>query len=347
MRKILSVVILPSIDFIRKILFPIVPVYYGVTYLRNKCYDWGLKKSKSYDFPVICVGNLSVGGTGKTPMIEYLIRLLKDDYRVATLSRGYKRKTEGFQLADANATSISIGDEPFQFYNKFGDAIRVAVDANRVNGIANLQTLHPEPEVILLDDAFQHRKVKAGFYILLTTYSQPYFKDWVLPTGNLREPAGGAARANIIVVTKCPEGLSDTEKQTIINRIQPKAHQHVCFSTIAYDKTVFSGTGISLHLQDLKAFTLVTGIANAKPLVDFLEGNGLEFEHLNFSDHHEFSEQDIAILKNRRFILTTEKDFMRLKQYDTLKDKLFYLPITVVIDDFKAVNGLIRDFVAD
>ena len=150
---------------LRKIFFPFVPIYYVVTWSRNKLYDLGLKKSKSYDFPVICVGNLSVGGTGKTPMIEYLIKLLKDDQKVATLSRGYKRQTKGFQLANENATTETIGDEPFQFYNKFGNTILVAVDADRQNGIAELQKQKNKPNVILLDDAYQHRKVKAGFNI--------------------------------------------------------------------------------------------------------------------------------------------------------------------------------------
>ena len=185
----------------RKILLPLVPIYYFVTWLRNKLYDLGIKKSISYNFPLICVGNLSVGGTGKTPMIEYLINLLKDDYKLATLSRGYKRKTKGFQLANEDSNAGSIGDEPFQFYSKFKNSIAIAVDSNRQNGIENLQ--NSDPDVILLDDAFQHRKVQAGFNILLTTYAKPYYKDMVLPTGDLREPKNGSARAHFIVVTKC------------------------------------------------------------------------------------------------------------------------------------------------
>ena len=172
---------------LRYILFPVVPIYYVVTWLRDKLYDLGIKSSKSYDFPVICVGNLSVGGTGKTPMIEYLIRLLHNDYKIATLSRGYKRNTRGFVVADATSDASSIGDEPFQFYKKFNDII-VSVDADRQNGIARLRDLQPQPNVILLDDAFQHRKVKAGFNILLTSYGNLFTDDWLLPTGNLREP---------------------------------------------------------------------------------------------------------------------------------------------------------------
>tara|TARA_R110002050_G_scaffold104052_6_gene213300 strand:+ start:6051 stop:7055 length:1005 start_codon:yes stop_codon:yes gene_type:complete len=328
---------------IRKICFPVMPIYYAITSLRNTLYDLGLKKSTSYHFPVICVGNLSVGGTGKTPMIEYLIELLKDDYKVATLSRGYKRKTKGFQLANEFSNAESLGDEPFQFYNKFREAILVAVDSNRRNGIETLQKQHHTPEVILLDDAFQHRKVKAGFNILLTTYAKPYFKDVVLPSGNLREPRSGAKRANIIIVTKCPKGLLENEKHSIVKQINPMEHQHVFFSSIDYANEVVS-LDSSIKIEDLTNFTLVTGIANSKPLVDFLNDKNLKFEHLNFKDHYEFSQQDIAALNKKTSIVTTEKDFMRLKQYDSLKAKLFYLPITTVIDNSRAFNTLIKTF---
>jgi len=330
------------VKLLRKILLPIVPIYYLVTWLRNKLYDFDVKKSVSYDFPVICVGNLSAGGTGKTPMIEYLINLLKDDYKVATLSRGYKRKTQGFQLANKNSNAESIGDEPFQFYSKFNNEILVAVDADRRNGIQNL--LQENPEVILLDDALQHRKVKAGFNILLTTYANPYFNDMVLPTGNLREPRIGAKRANIIVVTKCPITLSTSEKRDFIIQIKPEKHQHVFFSSIRYSDSLFSAKE-SKAIDKLEPFTLVTGIANSTLLVDFLKGKNLNFEHLNFKDHHDFTEEDISTLNKKELIVTTEKDFMRLKQYESLKGKLFYLPITVSIDEASKMNQLIKDFV--
>ncbi len=327
---------------LRKILFPIVPIYFFVTWLRNKLYDWKIKKSTSYSLPVVCVGNLSVGGTGKTPMIEYLIRLLKDNNKVAILSRGYKRKTEGFQLADVSATAESIGDEPFQFYSKFKNDVLVAVDSDRRNGIENLN--EKQPNIILLDDAFQHRKVKAGLNILLTTYDNPYFKDMVLPTGNLREPQQGAKRADIIVVTKCPETLNASEKVEIIKQIDPKPHQQVFFSSIAYSNTLFSATK-SKVLDSLESFTLVTGIANAMPLVNFLNEKQLSFNHLNFKDHYDFTKDNIADLEKKDLIITTEKDFMRLKQYDTLSEKLFYLPITVNIDNPKKFNKIITDFI--
>lgn len=331
---------------LRYILFPFVPIYYLVTWLRNKLYDLGIKKSKSYHFPVICVGNLSAGGTGKTPMIEYLITLLKKDYKVATLSRGYKRQTKGFYLADETATAETIGDEPFQFYNKFKKDILVAVDADRQNGISELQKQKNKPEIILLDDAYQHRRVKAGLNILLTTYANPYFSDFVLPTGNLRESKDGAKRADIIVVTKCPDELNESTKASFIKRIRPSENQNVFFSSIRYSDNVISEHS-TIELKELSNVTLVTGIANAKPLVDFLNSKHLNFEHLNFKDHHGFSQKDIEILKTKTLIITTEKDFMRLKHYKSLKDKLFYLPIKVVIENEEKFNKRIEEFVTN
>lgn len=329
---------------LRYILFPIVPIYYLVTWFRNVFYDLGIFKSKSYSFPIIAVGNLSVGGTGKTPMIEYLIALLKDKKQVATLSRGYKRSSEGFYLADTHANAKTLGDEPFQFYRKFKEDIQVAVDADRQNGIANLIQQETSPEVILLDDAYQHRKVKAGFYILLTTYANLYTNDWVLPTGDLREPRIGAKRANCIVVTKCPENLKDVEKESMIKKMKPKANQSVFFSSISYADTVFSEEK-KYSLNTIKDFTLVTGIANATPLVNHLKTEGLQFDHLNFKDHHDFTAQDIELFKSKSLIITTEKDYVRLLQFDALKDKVFYLPITVNIDKPEAFNTEILTFV--
>lgn len=330
--------------FLRYILFPFVPVYYFITWLRNLFFDFGFFDSKSYGFPVICVGNLSVGGTGKTPMIEYLIRLLKDEKRLATLSRGYKRSTTGFYLANSDATANDLGDEPLQFYKKFGSSIQVAVDANRQNGIGKLMQTEKVPEVVLLDDAFQHRKVKAGFYILLTTYANLYVNDWVLPTGNLREPRTGAKRANIIVVTKCPENLLDLEKNKIIARINPKPYQTVYFSSIRYATKVFSEEK-ELELPQLKAFTLVTGIAKPEPLVAYLKDLGLKFEHLNYKDHYTFTAKDIKLFKQKELLITTEKDYMRLLPYSELKSKIFYLPIEIALDNAMRFDKQIQDFV--
>ena len=302
-----------------------------VTWLWNKLYDLGFKKSKAYGFPVICVGNLSTGGTGKTPMVEYLIRLLKEDFTLATLSRGYGRATKGFLLASENTTAKTLGDEPYQFYHKFKDGVVVAVDEQRQRGISKLRELPNKPDLIILDDAFQHRKVKAGINILLTSYHHLYTNDIVLPTGNLREPRKGAKRADIIVVTKCPEGVSEHDKEQIIKAINPKDYQMVFFSTISYSEEIFSDSA-TLMINSLKQFTLVTGIANPKPLLEHLDRNGLQYEHLNYKDHHNFSSTEIKVLEQKDIIVTTEKDYMRLKTYITLKDKLYYLPITTQIE---------------
>ena len=310
---------------LRKILFPLAFLYWLVTFIRNWLYDKGIFKSFSFDIPIIAVGNLSVGGTGKTPQIEYLIRLLSDNYKVAVLSRGYKRTTKGFILADENASASSIGDEPFQFYSKFPN-IQVAVDANRKNGIENLLQLPNKPDVILLDDAFQHRKVKAGFYILLTAYDDLFCDDNILPFGNLREPSSGKKRADMIIVTKCPKDLSELAQQKIKEKLKVK--QQVFFTTIQYDDCVF-GNDSQLLVSEIQSESkvLVAGIAKPKLFFDFLKNDN--DETLVFPDHHDFSKQDCELIlakANGRKIITTEKDFVRLNGL-LPKAQLFYLPI--------------------
>ena len=330
---------------LRILLFPIVPIYYVVTWLRNKCYDLGWKSSKSYETAVICVGNLSTGGTGKTPTIEYLIRVLGAQYKVATLSRGYKRHTSGFIIADADATAKSIGDEPFQFYEKFDDVI-VSVDADRQNGIEQLIKFK-QPDVILMDDAFQHRKVKADLNILLTAYGDLYCDDIVLPTGNLRESRSGAKRADIILVTKCPASLSSEEKETIIKCLKPLRHQQVYFSSISYSNVVYNQTeAVSLDQLQGKHVTLVTGVAKPKPLLDYLKTKSIQFEHLNFADHHAFSDKEIEVLKQKEIILTTEKDFVRLKNDFESSSQLWYLPIGFKIDGETEFDAQLLSFMS-
>lgn len=335
------------VKLLRYILFPFVPFYYLATWFRNKLYDFGLKTSKSFDVPVICVGNLSVGGTGKTPMLEYLIKLLRKDYNLATLSRGYKRKSKGFIIADKLSNNTTVGDEAFQLYKKFDDII-VSVDSNRSNGITQLLNIDSKPDVILMDDGFQHRSVKAGCYILLTSYDCLYSKDMVLPTGNLREPKSGADRAQIIVVTKCPEHLSQIERQDIINSLGPKKQHHVFFSSISYSGIIKNSSG-EKNLLSLKGkhFTLVTGIANPQPLVEFLNSEGLRFQHLNYTDHYEFTEKDILALKAKGLLVTTEKDFMRLEPYFKNSDTIFYLPIETILDEHEHFDSLIKKFIAN
>lgn len=330
-------------QFLRKLLFPFSLVYDVVTSLRNLFFEIGFFKSKTYAIPLIAVGNLNVGGTGKTPMIEYLIRLLQNDNKIATLSRGYGRKSKGYVLGNSNATAEDLGDEPLQFYSKF-PKINVAVDGNRQEGIARLQ-LEVQPDIILLDDAFQHRKVTADFYILLTKFNDLYSDDLLLPAGNLRESKRGAARARIIIVTKCPNDLSITEQQLIKQKLKASQNQQIYFSTISYSDTIYSQT-TEVNLTDLidKNITLVTGIANPAELILHLKENKIQFTHLNFKDHHIFTESELNELRKKELILTTEKDFMRLK--DKLSN-LFCLPIHTqflnsAIDFDNQVNELLK-----
>jgi len=313
--------------FLRKLLFPFAILYDFITSIRNLFFDKGIMKSNSFDIPIIAVGNLSVGGTGKTPQIEYLIRLLSENYKIATLSRGYKRKSEGFILADATANAESIGDEPFQYYQKFPQ-IQVTVDANRTNGIQQLLTQKNAPEIILLDDAFQHRKVKAGLYILLTANNDLYCDDFILPVGNLRESTNGAHRAKIVIVTKCPESLSLDEKNRIKAKLKLNANQHLFFTSISYDNNVFSESG-KIPVNEIQKMdkVLLAGIAKPEPFFNFLKKEGDEI--LSFPDHHHFSESEIAQIKvkaNNKLIITTEKDFVRIKEQFPA-EQLFYLPI--------------------
>lgn len=332
---------------LRLLLVPFALIYGIIVWIRNWLFDKGILKSTSYDFPVICVGNVSVGGTGKSPMIEYLIRVLKDDYKIATLSRGYKRKTRGFVLANSSTTAEDIGDEPLQFYHKFKNEIRVAVEAERTVGIERLRNLPNPPEVILLDDAFQHRKVKAGFHILLTPFADLYTDDWMLPAGNLREPIAGAKRADIIIVTKCPMFLSVEMQKKIEGKIHPKSYQQLFFTTIAYaEEVIGTHDTMLLSLFSESEFVLITGIANPTPLLQYLNEQQLRYTHLKYPDHHHFSESDIQQIKQKAMntrILTTEKDFMRLQ--DSI-EKVYYLPISVqFVKDEEVFKEKVQTFV--
>ena len=314
-------------NLLRKLLFPFAILYGMITSIRNFLFDKGILKSYSFDLPIIAVGNLSVGGTGKTPQIEYLIRLLSDKYKVATLSRGYKRQSKGFMLAKANSNAAILGDEPFQFFQKFKN-IKVAVDADRKNGIEQLLSLPEKPEVILLDDAFQHRKVKAGFYILLTSYGDLYSDDFMLPTGNLREDSSGAKRANVIIVTKCPFNLSQKKQNDIRNRLKLSSNQELYFTFIAYDNFIY-GENRKINVNEIQTASklLVAGIAKPEPFFAYLQDTNDVC--LSFPDHHNFTDKDILEIKKlaqNNIIITTEKDYVRLKG-SLPNEQLFYLPI--------------------
>ena len=337
---------------IRKILYPLSLLYGEVVNARNKAYEKGVLNSTSFTIPTIVVGNLNVGGTGKSPQIEYLVRLLKKDYRIAVLSRGYKRKSKGFQLANENSTSDQLGDEPFQFYKKFNNII-VAVDADRVNGINQLQQLETPPEVILLDDAFQHRKVNPGFTILLTDHQNLYVDDSMLPSGNLREKVDGAKRAQVIVVSKCPEDLNDEDQFRIAQKLQPELNQTIFFSAIEYHNQVVNDKD-KIDVLELEKFDvlLVTGIAKPKPLEQFLNVNNIKFKHLKYPDHHDFTESDKkkirnsfeSLKSNKKIILTTEKDYVR--NFTVNQKNIYYLPIkTKFLDNEEDFNKLILNYV--
>ncbi|MBS9773667.1 MAG: tetraacyldisaccharide 4'-kinase [Tenacibaculum sp.] len=316
---------------LRFLLFPFSILYCVITSIRNYLFDVGILKSTSFNIPVIAVGNLSVGGTGKTPQIEYLIRLLEKDYKVAVLSRGYKRKTNGFQIVNNNHSAEDVGDEPLQFFKKFKN-ITVAVDADRVNGINQLLKTENPPNIVLLDDAFQHRKVKAKTYILLTKYNDLYINDFVFPTGNLRESRKGAKRADIVIVTKCPNNLSLKEQETITKKLNIKNNKKVFFTTIEYDETLRGKKDLLINESKEKKVVLVTGIANPKPLLQYLTTKEIDFEHLKYPDHHNFSVSDLDFIKQtfnkiettNKIILTTEKDYMRL---ENKIDSLCYISI--------------------
>jgi tetraacyldisaccharide 4'-kinase len=302
--------------FFRFLLFPFAILYDLITMIRNFLFDVDVFKSTSFELPVIVVGNLSVGGTGKTPQIEYLIRILKDRFKVAVLSRGYNRETKGFKLLNSRHSALDVGDEPLQYFKKF-KGIDVAVDANRVEGIQKLIN-GQSPEIILLDDAYQHRKVKGSFYILL-------------PAGNSRESRAGAHRADVLVVTKCPVDLNN-EQQEEIKRKLKKFDKRVFFTTISYGNILPKDKEIII--DDLKDYTvlLITGIANPDSLLDVLDAKKIKFKHLKYADHHHFSSTEIekikqefvAIASNKKIIVTTEKDYTRLEKRI---NKLFYIEI--------------------
>ncbi len=323
---------------LRLLLFPLAPLYYLFTSIRNLCFESGLLHSSRFPVFTIGVGNLTLGGTGKTPMAEYIIALCSDDFNMALLSRGYGRRTKGFVMADEDSHASDIGDEPLQIKQKFSNLI-VAVDGNRCRGVTKLLELNHPPDLIVLDDVLQHRSISTDVKILLTTYNQPYFKDYILPIGDLREPRQGAHRADLIVVTKCPQGLSQKEKDEFLLKLKPMSHQSVWFSAIAYSSEVFSFVNSMALEEFIKApFTLVTGIAQPAPLVKFLEELGAKFEHLKFADHHQFSSEELDYIASMEKILTTEKDFVRLRGLSNTS-QCYYLPIKTKMfdqDNFKA-----------
>ena len=324
-------------------LLPFSWIYGSIVRFRNWLFDIGLKKSKSFSIPIISVGNITVGGSGKTPHVEYLIRLLHDKAKIAVLSRGYKRKSHGYILANESTTMPEIGDEPFQMHEKFSD-IYVAVDAKRARGIENLQNdeVSKDVDVVLLDDAFQHRYVKPGINILLVDYHRLIIYDKMLPAGRLREPLSGKNRADIVIITKCPKDLKPMEFRVLTKAMDLYPFQKLYFTSINYDtpKGVFEEKQIELDkLQDFHVL-LLTGIASPKQMEHDLKPMTKDITNLSFGDHHSFKGKDIDRINDAfesipepRIIITTEKDAVRLREteglYEKVKSNMYELPIKV------------------
>ena len=312
----------------RILLFPFSLIYRIITIIRNKLFDWGIIPIHQIQVPSIGVGNLSVGGTGKSVFIDFLITNFKKEFDIAVLSRGYGRKTKGVLVADQISSSATIGDEPFQFFSKHKD-VQIVVAKRRLKGIKILAQMNPKLELLLLDDVMQHRYVSPSILILTTTYDKPYFSDKLLPVGNLREIKSGAKRAEIILVTKCPDQLSEDKIKVISEKLNLTSRQQLFFTKIKYSP-IIQNELVNIKLKNIKEhFVLVTGIADPDPLVKYFKTKGLIFTHLKFSDHHYFSANDLGKINKTRKnskVITTEKDFTRLASLIE-KESLFYIPI--------------------
>ncbi|MBV7532033.1 tetraacyldisaccharide 4'-kinase [Chitinophaga sp. sic0106] len=346
------------LKYLSVLLYPFSLLYGLVMWVRNKLYDRGMLTAVEFDIPTIAAGNLSVGGTGKTPHVEYLIRLLKQQFQVATLSRGYNRRTSGYILADTTTTALEIGDEPMQFHQKYPD-IRVAVGEERMLAIPQLLMDEPDTQVVLLDDAFQHRSIKPGMNILITEYNRRFTRDHVVPFGRLREGRNGYHRANCIIVSKCPPELSLSEKAAIEKEIAPLPHQQVFFTTLQYGAMYDLITQEPVSISPDTTVLLACGIARPEPLLDKLRSSFSQVYLLAFPDHYYYSEKDIAkIIRerdglpgNKKMVVTTEKDAVRLhllqKNLTEQNMQMAVMPIEIafLFDGAERFNNFIFDYV--
>ncbi len=347
-----------SVKALRFILFPLALLYWAITAIRNAFYNLGIFKTSKFSLPIISVGNLSMGGTGKTPTTEYLVRLLKNETHLATLSRGYGRKEYGFKIADNESTALSIGDEPLQYFHKFGNEIDVVVESNRVTGVMDLCRERPETNCVLLDDAYQHRAIHKGINILITSYDKPFYKDWIVPVGELRESKLGKKRADIVIVSKCP-GFEKLDKTDISSRLNLEDRQDLFFSKIVYGNLTSLNKQESLAKLESRNVILVTGIESSNQLLNYLEKENKILHHFKFADHYKFKESDLKgvhdlfdkFANENPVIITTEKDAMRLldKQFTALlSDKpWFYQSIKIELDREDEFNKIILDYVKE
>lgn len=347
------------------LLTPLSYIYGAVVYVRNKMFDWNILKSTQYDIPVISIGNIVAGGTGKTPHTEYIVQLLRGSHTIGVVSRGYKRRTSGFVLASSHSTPSDIGDEPFQIYNKFQGEVKVAVCEKRTDGIAQLRKIYPEIDVILLDDAFQHRYVSPSISIVLTEYNKPYYQDRLLPLGRLRESAAAIRkRADIVIITKCPEDTTPLNVKILKKQLDLFPYQKLFFSRYTYGSLKPIFPEVSRYIPELQlmdncdSILTVTGIANPMPLIKHLKSYKCKVKVMQFPDHHNFSRSDLediadsfnVIHGRHKFIMTTEKDAVRIATNpyfpSELRQHIFYQPIDVTFiaenkEDFDSVLKLL------
>lgn len=320
----------------RRLLYPFSILYRGVTTIRNKLFDWEILTSKSYNLPIISVGNITVGGTGKTPLTEYIIRLLKDNNQITLLSRGYKRQTKGALLADNSSNAQSIGDEPFQIKQKFPE-INIVVAEKRTEGMDIILKNTPS-DVVLMDDAYQHRYVTPGFSILVIDFNRPLWKDCVFPAGDLRETKRGQKRADVIVVNKCPKDLSESDQQLWLDKIRPLPTQKVFFTTITYGEALPMLKDKNEDFPKNLPVIGLAGIAQPQPFFNYLKDRFKVKEYVTFPDHHNFSQEDINDIQQKieyysaKALVTTEKDAVRLSNLpDELKHFTWHIPIQLKI----------------
>jgi tetraacyldisaccharide 4'-kinase len=346
-------------------LYPISLLYGLITSIRNFLYDTGILPSIEFPFPVICVGNINVGGTGKTPHAEYIVGLLRESLKVATLSRGYKRKTRDFRIATASSLVQDIGDEPLQIFLKFPDVL-VTVDRNRVQGVNRILEQNPETDVIILDDGFQHRRITPGFSILLSDYERLIIRDHMMPYGNLRESKGNMRRADIILITKTPENLSPIQRRLIAKEVDKTPSQNLYFTTFIYKPpvAVYGKSDQVVSQSVIKegedcGIVLITGIANPRPLKEYMQKSYNEIIHLSFPDHHNFKDKDLVSISSayhelkskNRYLITTEKDAVRLREFtniaEPIKSSFFYIPVGIhfLNEDKDEFDNLIINYV--
>jgi tetraacyldisaccharide 4'-kinase len=347
------------------LLYPVALIYGLITGFRNFLFNSGILHTTLFPIPIICVGNISVGGTGKTPHTEYLVNLLGKDFKVATLSRGYKRKTRDFRIASKTSTVSEIGDEPMQIFRKFPDTL-VTVDRRRVNGVWRILHYASDTEVIILDDGFQHRSITPGFSILLSDFERPVMRDHMLPYGNLREDKSNMRRADVILITKCPKNLNPIQRRLIVKEIAKAAYQNLFFTSLTYRAPlpVFGNHDKDVSYFDLtkcseSSIVLLTGVANPAPLREYLQKFFCGITELSYPDHYSYEEKDIQkiadafndLRTSSKYIMTTEKDAVRLREFthmeEPLRSAMFYVPVGIFFlnEDKDEFDKLILDYV--